>query len=196
MRLLLATENRGKAREMRALLPPEYELVLPSELGITLDTEESGETFEENAREKARAACEKSGIPSVADDSGLCVMALGGAPGVRSKRFGAPELTDRGRCELLLNTLENTEQRAAKFVSVIVCRFPDGGEITARGECVGEIARATSGENGFGYDPVFLIPELRATMAELTPEQKNAVSHRGRAMRLFAEKLEEWRRHD
>ena len=192
MKLLLASENRGKLREMRALLPPGCEIVLTSELGISAEIEETGETFEENARIKAQNACKLSMLPSVADDSGLCVDALGGAPGVRSKRFGDGELSDLERCELLLEKLAGMEQRTAKFVSVIVCRFPNGDEITASGECRGEITREMRGENGFGYDPLFYVPEYGRTMAEMSPEEKNATSHRGESMRLFAEKLERY----
>ena len=192
MRLLLATENQGKQREMRELLPPDIELVLSSELGFTLNTKENSATFEANAREKAENACRMFGLPSVADDSGLCVQALGGAPGVRSRRFGSEKLSDKGRNQLLLKTMEGIEQREAKFVSVIVCRFPNGDEITARGECAGEIAYEAHGENGFGYDPIFHVPRFGKSMAELTPEQKNEISHRGEAMRLFAEKLESY----
>ena len=191
MKLLLATENQGKLREMRALLPPEIEIISPSELGLTLEVEETGYTFEENARLKAENACRLSGLPSVADDSGLCVDALNGAPGVHSKRFGDEALNDTGRNKLLLEKLANTENRRAKFVSVIVCRFPDGGEISAHGECRGEITHKPRGENGFGYDPVFYVPPLGKTMAELTSGEKNEISHRGKSMRLFAEKLKD-----
>ncbi|NLB28839.1 MAG: non-canonical purine NTP pyrophosphatase, partial [Clostridiales bacterium] len=147
MRLLLATENQGKLREMRTALPDNFEIVLPSELGIIVDVEETGETFEENARIKAENACRLSGLPAVADDSGLCVDALGGAPGVASKRFGPSELQ---RNEMLLEILGDTEQRSAKFVSVVVCRFPNGDELSASGECSGEIMREMRGANGFG----------------------------------------------
>ena len=188
MKLLLATENQGKLREMRALLPG-FELVLPSELGLRLDVEETGETFEDNARLKAENACRLSGLPSVADDSGLCVDALNGMPGVHSKRYGDENLSDTGRNELLLQTLANTKRRAAKFVSVIVCCFPNGGEITAHGECTGEITREPHGDNGFGYDPIFCVKNLNRTMAELSSEEKNDISHRGKAMRVLAEKL-------
>ena len=192
MRLLLATENQGKLREMRELLPPEYEIVLTEEFGFSINAEESGTTFEENARLKAETGCHFTGLPSIADDSGLCVQALGGAPGVRSRRFGSEKLSDKGRNQLLLKTMDGIEQREAKFVSVIVCRFTNGDEITVRGECAGEIAYGAHGENGFGYDPIFYVPRFGKTLAELTPEQKNEISHRGEAMRLFAEKLESY----
>jgi XTP/dITP diphosphohydrolase len=188
-KLLLATNNAGKLREMRELLAPlGFELVSPRELGLELDVDETGETFEDNARLKAVAFCAATGLAAVADDSGLCVDALGGAPGVLSARYAEP-----GKRRLtLLKNMENTELRAAKFVSSIVCRFPNGDEITAAGECVGEIARENRGDGGFGYDPVFYLPELGRTMAELTETEKNAVSHRGRAIREFAEKLQKY----
>ena len=192
MKLLLASENQGKLREMRALLPPEIEIILSSELGFTLKNDETGTTFEENARIKAKNACLLSGLPSVADDSGLCVDALGGAPGVRSRRFGSEELSDTQRCELLLKTLGDMEHRSAKFVSAIVCHFPNGDEITASGECRGEITLEKCGESGFGYDPIFYVPGYGRTMAEITPEEKNTISHRGTAMRIFTEKLESY----
>jgi XTP/dITP diphosphohydrolase len=193
MTFLLATGNIGKLREMRELLAPlGYELVSPADFGLVLDVEETGETFEENARLKAKIYCAAMGFPSIADDSGLCVDALGGEPGVHSKRYGGGGLSDGELCELLLKNVENAEQRAAKFVSVIVCAFPDGGELVATGECSGEIARARRGDGGFGYDPVFYLPQLGKTMAELSPEEKNAVSHRGNALRAFAAKLTEY----
>ena len=192
MKLLLATENHGKLSEMCALLPDDYEIVLPSELGLTLTIEETGETFEENARIKAKNACRLSGLPSVADDSGLCVDAFNGAPGVYSKRFGGEGISDTQRNVLLLKKLEHEEQRSAKFVSVIVCCLPNGDEITAHGECGGEITYEQRGENGFGYDPIFFVPELERTMAEITPTEKNEISHRGVSIRIFSEKLKDY----
>jgi XTP/dITP diphosphohydrolase len=189
-KLLLATGNAGKIREMRELLTPlGIELVTPAELGIDLEVDENGETFEDNARLKATAFCAASGLPSVADDSGLCVDALGGAPGVHSARYAEPG----GRKRKLLENMENTEQRAAKFVSSIVCAFPNGEELTATGECCGEIAREPRGDGGFGYDPVFYMAEFGKTMAEMTDDEKNAVSHRGRAMRELVQKLKEYK---
>jgi XTP/dITP diphosphohydrolase len=189
MTFVLATGNPGKAREMRALLPG-YELATLAELGLAADIEETGETFYENALIKARAVRAASGLAAIADDSGLCVDALGGAPGIHSARYGGGGLTDGELCELLLKNMENEEQRGAKFVSSIVCAFPDGGLATATGECRGVILRRKRGTGGFGYDPVFYIPELGKTMAELSDIEKNIVSHRGRAARELIAKLD------
>jgi XTP/dITP diphosphohydrolase len=160
-------------------------------VGADIDVEETGTTFEENSRLKAQAVMEATGLPAVADDSGLCVDALGGAPGVYSARYGGPELDDEGRYRLLLENLRG-QPRGAKFVSVITCCFPNGDVLTARGECPGTIAFAPMGEGGFGYDPVFFVPELKKTFAQLTGEEKNAISHRGKALTAFQEKLEEY----
>ena len=131
-------------------------------------------------------------MPAIADDSGLCVDALGGAPGVYSARYGGPELDDAGRYRLLLENLRGQMTRTAKFVSVITCCFPNGDVICARGECPGTIAYAPQGEGGFGYDPVFFVPRLKKTFAQLSPEEKNAISHRGKALEQFKVKLEEY----
>ena len=135
---------------------------------------------------------EASGMPAVADDSGLCVDALGGAPGVYSARYGGPELDDAGRYRLLLENMRGQTPRTAKFVSVITCCFPNGDVISARGECPGTIAFVPMGAGGFGYDPVFFIPSLKKTFAQLSPEEKNAISHRGKALEAFKSKLEEY----
>ena len=133
-------------------------------------------------------------MPAIADDSGLCVDALGGAPGVDSARYGGPGLDDAGRYRLLLENMRGQTPRTAKFVSVITCCFPNGDVITARGECPGTIAYAPQGEGGFGYDPVFFLPQRKKTFAQLTAEEKNEISHRGRALALFQEKLKEYLR--
>lgn len=192
MRLLLASENRGKLLEMQTLLP-KLSLVLPSELGFSSEVLETGDTFEENARLKAENACRISGLPAVADDSGLCVDALSGEPGVRSRRFGG-DIDDMRKCSLLIEKMKNMEHRSAKFVSVIVCRFPNGDELVSHGECCGELTHELRGNGGFGYDPVFYVPQLGKTMAELTPDEKNAISHRGAAIREFTKKLESYLR--
>ena len=131
-------------------------------------------------------------MPAIADDSGLCVDALGGAPGVYSARYGGPGLDDAGRYRLLLENMRGQTPRTAKFVSVITCCFPNGDVITARGECPGTIAYAPQGEGGFGYDPVFFLPQRKKTFAQLTAEEKNEISHRGRALARFQEKLKEY----
>jgi XTP/dITP diphosphohydrolase len=168
------------------------EVVLQSELGLKVEVEETGETFAENALLKARAVMEKSGLPAIADDSGLCVDALSGAPGVYSARYGGPELDDVGRYKLLLSNLRGAGSRTAHFTSAIACVFPNGDVLQAEGQCPGTIAYAPQGSGGFGYDPVFFLPQLRKTYAQLTPEEKSAVSHRGRALAAFDEKLREY----
>ena len=134
-----------------------------------------------------------TGLPAIADDSGLVVDALNGEPGVYSARYGGPDLDDTGRWQLLLKNMEGQTNRACKFVSVICCAFPDGSEVMARGECPGVVAQGPSGAGGFGYDPVFYLPEWGKTMAQLTPEEKNGISHRGRALRRFQEEWEKTR---
>ncbi len=191
MKLVLASKNAHKLVEMRDILSQlGVEVVLESDVGVDVDVEETGTTFEENAFLKAHAVMEASGLPAIADDSGLCVDALGGAPGVYSARYGGPELDDAGRYRLLLENLRGQLDRRGKFVSAICCCFPNGDRVEARGECPGTIAYAPMGEGGFGYDPVFFLPGLKKTFAQLTPEEKNAVSHRGAALRAFREKLE------
>ncbi len=186
MTFILASNNKNKLAEIRAMLAPHgIELISQSEAGLDINVEETGATFFENAALKARAACEASGKPCIADDSGLVVDALNGEPGVHSARYGGEGLTDMQRCELLLKNMEDKEQRDAKFVSCIVCAFPDGGTMRADGECQGVIAREPAGDGGFGYDPVFYIPNLGKTMAQLTMAEKNAISHRGKALRVF-----------
>ena len=168
------------------------EVCLQSDVGLNLDVEETGTTFEENSLLKAKAIMEASGLAAIADDSGLCVDALGGAPGVYSARYGGEGLDDVGRYRLLLENLKGLSPRSAKFVSVITCCFPNGDVLTARGECPGTIAFAPQGDNGFGYDPVFWLPELKKTFAQLTAEEKNAISHRGNALKKFQTILDEY----
>ena len=192
MKLVLASKNQKKLRELREILSAQgVEVVSEADVGVDVDVEETGTTFEEHALLKARAVCEASGLPAVADDSGLCVDALGGAPGVYSARYGGPGLDDVGRYQLLLENMRGMLDRRCKFVSAICCCFPDGEVITARGECPGTLAYAPKGEDGFGYDPIFFLPERKKTFAELTAEEKNAISHRGRALEEFRSKLEE-----
>ena len=181
---VLASRNPGKLAEMREILGELGIRVLSqADVGVDVEPEETGTTFEENARIKAVAVMQACGLPAAADDSGLVVEALGGAPGVYSARYGgALAHTDAERSALLLKNMENVEHRGAKFVSVIAVAYPDGRIVTARGECCGEIAREQRGTNGFGYDPLFLLPDGRH-MAELSSEEKNAISHRGRALR-------------
>ena len=193
MKFILATHNPGKLREMSDILSHlGVEVVSPADMGITVEVEETGTTFAENAMLKAKAICAASGLPAIADDSGLCVDALNGAPGVYSARYGGEGLDDTGRYRLLLENMRGQMPRTAKFVSVITCCFPNGDVISARGECPGTIAFAPMGEGGFGYDPVFFVPTLKKTFAQLTAEEKNAISHRGKALEAFQVKLKEY----
>ena len=191
MKLVLASKNAHKLVEMKDILSQlRVEVVLESEAVVDVDVEETGATFEENAYLKAHAVMEASGLPAIADDSGLCVDALNGAPGVYSARYGGPELDDAGRYKLLLENMRGQLDRRCKFVSAICCCFPNGDRVEARGECAGTLAYAPKWADGFGYDPVFFVPGLKKTFAELSPEEKNAISHRGNALKAFREKLE------
>lgn len=192
MKVVLASHNKKKMVEMRTILSAMgVEVLSQAEVGVDLEPEETGTTFEENARIKARAVMEATGLPAIADDSGLMVDALDGEPGVYSARYGGEGLDDTGRWQLLLKNMAGEENRACKFVSVICCAFPDGGEVMARGECLGILAQGPSGDGGFGYDPIFYLPQLGKTMAQLTPAEKNQISHRARALAGFQK---EWER--
>ena len=198
MKVILASKNQHKLVELSAILSQlGFEIALESEYGLDIDVDETGTTFEENSYLKAEAVMKASGLPVLADDSGLMVDALDGAPGVYSARYGH-KASDKERTAYLLENMKDVpeERRGAKFVCVITCLFPDGRKIVARGECPGVIARAPHGENGFGYDPVFYLPELGMTYAELPSEQKNAISHRARALQDFCRKYQEVQNHD
>lgn len=190
MKFILATHNPGKLRGMAAILS-QYgvEVVSPADVGITVDVEETGTTFAENAMLKAKAICAAADLPAIADDSGLCVDALNGGPGVYSARYGGEGLDDKGRYTLLLQNMRGQTTRAAHFACAIACAFPNGDELTAEGRCDGTIAFAPMGEGGFGYDPVFFVPEKAKTFGQLTAEEKSAISHRGKALKAFSEKL-------
>lgn len=198
MKILVATRNAGKLREYAELLsgltagghPVEW--VSLADLGIVTEVEETGETFEANARLKAAAYAKESGLLTLADDSGLVVDALDGAPGVRSARYGGPGLDDAGRYQLLLQNLAGVpdDQRAARFRCVVALCTPGGELRTADGACEGRIAQAPRGEHGFGYDPVFYVVERGKTMAELPPAVKNRISHRARALEAIRPALE------
>ncbi len=193
MKMVLASKNAHKLTEMSAILSQlGIEVVLESEVGVDVDVEETGATFEENAALKAVAVMQASGLPAIADDSGLCVTALGGGPGVYSARYGGEGLSDKDRYQLVLKGLSGQLDRSAKFVSAICCAFPNGDTVTARGECPGLITYAPRGEDGFGYDPVFLVPEKKKTFAEMTGSEKNAISHRGVALQKFKVELEKY----
>jgi XTP/dITP diphosphohydrolase len=192
LKLLLATNNRGKVEEYRSLLQDlPVRLVTPVEIGISLDIDESGSTYEDNARLKAETLAKASNIVSLADDSGLEVDFLGGEPGIRSARYAGEVASDADRVKFLLNKLQGVpwNRRTARFRCVIALAVPDGRTGFCSGICEGIIALAPQGNLGFGYDPVFYFPELDRTMAELTMEIKNSVSHRGRAAAQVPEAL-------
>lgn len=188
---VIATNNPHKLAEIRAILENDSRRFLSmAEAGIHTDPEENGTTFEANALIKARAACLASGLPALADDSGLEVDALDGAPGIRSARYC--QGSDQDRVDFLLKNLAAVPaaQRGAQFVSAIACVYPDGTEFALRGICRGEILTENRGEGGFGYDPVFYVPAEGQTFASMPQERKNAISHRAHSLRLVREELE------
>jgi len=183
-KLLLATNNKGKVREYKSLLRGiPHQIVTPADECIAAEVEETGSSFEENAGLKAAALAAASGLLTLADDSGLEVDALGGEPGVLSARYAGEGASDADRINYLLEKLKGVpeKERNARFRCVIAIASPEGNIQTCSGECRGVIAAKPGGNNGFGYDPVFYVPELGKTMAELPPEEKNKVSHRARA---------------
>ena len=195
MTFIMASNNEGKLREMREMLSSlGCEVLSQREAGLNLDVEETGTTFEENAFLKAEAACKASGLPAIADDSGLCVEALGGAPGIYSSRYAGEGKTDKDRNDYLLENMKNETDRRAKFVSAVVGVFPNGDRLSAYGECHGELLYEERGENGFGYDPLFYMAEYGMTTAEMAPELKNRISHRAKAIAEFGEMLKEYLR--
>jgi len=180
--IVLATGNKGKIREFSGLLEGVFGRIISlNDLESPPEVIEDGATFMENALKKARAIAAYSGKPALADDSGLAVDALGGRPGVYSARYAGEGATDRDNIAKLLTELGTNENRNARFVCVLALVMPDGREMTAEGTCEGVILSEPRGEGGFGYDPVFFLPELGKTMAELPPEIKNTLSHRARA---------------
>ncbi len=188
---VIATNNGHKLQEIRDILENDRRRFLSmKEAGIATDPEENGSTFEENALIKARAACKASGMPALADDSGLEVDALNGEPGIRSARYCAG--SDQDRVDFLLKKMENVpdEQRGAQFVSAIACVYPDGTEFAIRGICRGEILRECHGEGGFGYDPVFFVRSEGETFSSMAQERKNRISHRANALALTKAELE------
>ncbi|MCL2365656.1 MAG: XTP/dITP diphosphatase [Oscillospiraceae bacterium] len=192
MTFVLATANPGKVIEMKEILSGlDFDVVTRADMGIEIEVEETGQTFFDNAMLKARAISQATGLPAIADDSGLMVCALNDEPGVYSSTYGGAELTDTERCAYLLEHMKDQKQKSAKFVCTIVCFFPDDTYISCEGTCSGEIIAAPRGENGFGYDPVFLVSDTDKTMAELSSDEKNKISHRGEALRKFALLLQE-----
>ena len=191
MKLILATNNAHKVTEMKAILAPYFDEILSMrEAGIDHETVEDGETFMENAVKKARELAEISGCCAIADDSGLCVDALGGAPGVYSARFSGVHGDDAANRRVLLEKLDGVKNRAAHSTCAIALAWPDGRLLTSEDYLYGEIAHTERGENGFGYDSLFLLPERGVRTAEISPEEKNSISHRGKALRGLVKKLE------
>ena len=186
--LILASNNAHKVEEIKSILD-DYKILTLKDIGYYEDIIEDGTTFEENALIKARTIAKYSGKAAIADDSGLSVALLDGRPGVYSARY-SKEQSDEKNIEKVLEEL-NGEKSKAKFVSVIALVRPDGSEVTFRGECHGEIIFEKRGSNGFGYDPIFYVPSLEKTFAELTPEQKNSISHRKESLEKFSKYLKE-----
>lgn len=191
MKLIIASNNAHKLVEIKAILGGVFEEILSmGEAGIRHETVEDGATFMENARKKAREIMELSGCCALADDSGLCVDALGGAPGIYSARFAGAHGDDKANNRLLLEKLRGVEDRGASFVCAMVLARPDGSFVEAEGRLRGQIGFEETGENGFGYDPLFYVPQLGCTTAQLPPEEKNRISHRFRALQALLEKLD------
>jgi XTP/dITP diphosphohydrolase len=193
MKLTAATKNANKLKEIREKVSsiPGLEIISPSRDEDLPDVLEDGATFEENALKKARVVCGMTGTPALADDSGLEVDALGGEPGVYSARYAGENATDLDRNLFLLDKMKEVpdDARSARFVCVIAIAFPDGREFSVRGTCEGRITREVRGGGGFGYDPVFLLPDRGVTMAEIPLSEKNRISHRARALEKAAELL-------
>lgn len=192
MKIVAATTNKGKIREFQEILGElGYEVVSMHDVGIDVEVEETGSTFSENALIKARAVALLCDLPVIADDSGLCVDALDGAPGIYSARFAGEDATDYDRNVKLLETLDGEKNRKAQYVAAIAYISPDGEEITTEGIIEGEILTEEHGTGGFGYDPLFWCTEIKKCFGEATPDEKNAVSHRGRALKKLCEILKE-----
>ena len=195
MKIIIATHNKHKLAEMSRILEPMgYEVVTDRDIGIELtDVEENGKSFLENARIKAESGCKETGLPCIADDSGLCIEALDGRPGVYSARYaGGHDTPYSHKMAVLLDEMKDVpkEKRTARFVSSVCCIFPDGRERTVEGTCEGWFGFAPEGEGGFGFDPVFFVGDR--SFATFTPAEKDAVSHRGNSLRLLCEKLPEF----
>lgn len=191
MKIIAATKNKGKIKEIGEMLGKlGFEIVSQQEAGYDVDVLETGDTFEKNALIKARAIAMLCDDPVLADDSGLCIDALDGRPGVFSARYAGENAENSEKIKKVLSEMEGVTDRSAKFVTAAAFIFPNGKEIVARGEVSGEIMLEPHGENGFGYDPIFFSHELGKTFAEATDEEKNSVSHRGRALHALGAKLE------
>lgn len=193
MKLIIASNNKHKVYEIKQILGDRFDEILSlSEAGVVHETEEDGQTFMQNALKKAREIAEITGCAALADDSGLCVDALGGAPGIYSARYAgenSPNLRDKANNALLLQNLQNTKDRSAHFCCAIALVYPDKNEITAEGYMMGRITSQPSGAGGFGYDPIFVPDGYDCTVAEITDEEKNSISHRGRALSALLAKI-------
>ena len=199
MKLILASNNAHKLEEFSKLVEGlgGIDLISQREAGCSFEVDENGTTFEENSYLKAIAVTEATGLPAIADDSGLVVDALGGEPGIYSARYGlGHEASDEQRYRYLLSKLGDEKNRSARFVCCICCTFPNGDVLSARGECEGEILYGPAGANGFGYDPIFKPHCCDMSMAEISPEEKNRISHRANAMVKFAELFKEYLRNN
>lgn len=193
MKIVFASSNKGKIKEVKELLKEsDVEILSLEDIGFTGDIVEDGTTFEENAGIKAKTVCKFSGLPAVADDSGLVIDALDGRPGVYSARYGGYDTSYDIKLQMLLDELKDVpkEKRTARYEAAVYCAFPDGKSIITHGTCEGWMGYEPKGENGFGYDPLFMIDDTQ-TMAQISDQAKNAMSHRGKAVREFAEKLKE-----
>lgn len=193
MKIIAATKNKGKIKEISNILGKlGFEVESQQDAGYDVDILETGDTFEKNALIKARAIAMLCDNPVLADDSGLCIDALDGRPGVYSARYAGENATDEEKMSKVLTELERVKDRTARFVTSVAFIFPNGKEITASGEVEGHITTEPDGENGFGYDPIFYSDELKKTFAQATDDEKNSVSHRGRALAALAEKLKDF----
>ena len=191
MKFVIATGNPGKVKDFNLILSlMGHEAVSLKDMGISCDVEETGTTFKEKSYIKAKAIYDMVKLPTIADDSGLCVDSLGGAPGVYSARYGGEGLDDHGRCLKLLEAMENEENRKAYFKSAICCILNDETVIEVEGECEGTLLREISGTNGFGYDPMFYVEKFGKTFGEISKEEKNEISHRRMAMDKLKKELE------
>lgn len=190
MKLIIASNNKHKISEIKSILSGKFEEIISlAEANILHETVEDGETFLENSLKKAREICAISGAVVLADDSGLCVNALGGAPGIYSARYSGEGATADSNNRLLLKNLEGIEDRSAYFICTVALVYPDGREITAEGRVYGEIVDTYRGSHGFGYDPIFLVDGDSRTLAEMSDDEKNTISHRGQALKNLLEKL-------
>lgn len=189
MKLVLASHNKHKAEEIKNILGEGFEVITQSEAGFLGEVKEDGATFEENAAKKAEEVMAAVGVPTIADDSGLCVSALGGAPGVFSARYAGEDATDDENVEKLLNALKDVpdEKRDAEFVCAFALAIPEKETIIFKGSCKGSILHEKQGSDGFGYDPVFYTPIFKKSLASISADEKNSISHRGEALKKFKE---------